>query len=74
MARGLQAPAEITELRSFIGLCNESQRFKKVFARIAAPLNTKLQKIQPCAYKDIYEKELHALHLQQGGLLCHRCS
>lgn len=40
----LQQPRKITELRSFLGLCSLFRRLVSSFARLAAPLNCKLQK------------------------------
>ena len=46
-------PTNQTELRSFIGMCNVYRRFIKNFARIAAPLNRKLEKNQPFTFGTI---------------------
>ena len=42
--RDVQHPTTLTELRSFLGLCNVYRRFVPNFARIAGPLNALLKK------------------------------
>ena len=59
--RQLQAPTNLTELRSFLGLCNVFRRFVPNFARIAAPLNRKLRKGEPTVFGPLNEEEMGAL-------------
>jgi transposase InsO family protein len=65
-----KAPTTLTELRSFLGLCNVYRRFVPSFARIAAPLNALLRKgesrsefafteLQHEAFDSLREKLLH---------------
>lgn len=43
---GLQYPTSMTELRSFLGLCNVLHLFLPDFARVTPPFNKKLRKCQ----------------------------
>ena len=48
-------------IRFFIGLCNVFWRFVPKFARIATPLNCKLEKEKPTKFGDLTDEESEAL-------------
>ena len=54
---GFPEPRTITDVRSFLGLCNVLRRFVKDFGRIAAPLNAMLKKDRPTTFDDITDNE-----------------
>ena len=54
-------PANLTELRSFLGLANYYRRFVKQFSTIAAPLTELLQKNVPYLWKKEQEDAFQAL-------------
>lgn len=53
---GLQAPSNITQSRSVVGLCNVFQSLVPNFALLAASLNYKLRKDQPPVYTELPDK------------------
>lgn len=64
----LKEPRIITELCSFLGLCNVFQRFFPSFARKVAPLNHKLHKYQPKKFVPLNKEELTAIRLFKHNL------
>lgn len=72
--RGIEAvkkclpPRDITELRSFLGLCNVYRRFVANFSRIAAPLNQKMKKGMPTKWGDLTDKEMEAFQTLKDQL------
>lgn len=61
----LQHPMNVTDLKSFLGLCNEFCRFVPNFASITAPLNSTLEKDQPLHFKVLNETGIEALETLQ---------
>lgn len=57
----VQVPSDVTELRSYLGLCNVFRRLIPHFARIAVPLFRKLRKGQARVYTKISDQELDSL-------------
>ena len=56
-----KGPANQTELRSLLGMCNVHLRLVPNFACAAAPLNRKLTKGEPYASETLTDKEYEAL-------------
>lgn len=54
---GLRETRGVTEMGSFLGLCNVFRRFVPIFARIAAPLNPKLRKNERTKFDHLTEEE-----------------
>lgn len=65
----LQAPSNITGLRSFIGLCSVFCCIVPNCARIAAPISRKSRKDQPHVYTKSSEEELEALRTLKEKLM-----
>lgn len=61
--------SNLTELRSFLGLCNVSRRFKSIFARFAAPSHKKLRKDQSSTFQNLYEDKLQIMQLLKNALI-----
>ena len=61
---GFPEPRTITDVRSFLGLCNVFRRFVKDFARIAAPLNAMLKKDRPATFDDLTDDDFNIDPLQ----------
>lgn len=53
----LNEPRNVTESRSFIGLCNAFRRFIPKFARIADPLKEKIRTNQPQTIGDLIDEK-----------------
>lgn len=58
---GLKTPTNLTELRSFLGLCNVFRRFAPNFTFLAAPLNMKLKINQPATLGPLNEEEVKSM-------------
>ena len=58
--RQATAPTTQPGIRSFVGLCNIFRRFVPNFARIATPLNQKLEKDQPTKFGHLTDEEREA--------------
>ncbi|CAN8063812.1 unnamed protein product [Agarophyton chilense] len=58
-----------TDVRSFIGLCSVYRRFVKGFAKIAAPLNKKLQKGEPERFENLSNDEMDTFEELKRALL-----
>ncbi len=56
-------PDTVTQLRSFLGMCNEYRRFVPDFLRSAGSLNFLLQKGQPIVLKPFSEEQRAAFDL-----------
>ena len=54
----MQPPRNVTELRSFLGLCNVYRWFVENFGRIASPLNKKLRKVEDPEFETLNEEEI----------------
>lgn len=67
--RGLKALTSLTELRSFLGLCNVFRRFVPNFARLAAPLHQRLKKDQPATFGSLNEEELNSMNSLKNALI-----
>lgn len=59
--RNAQPPTNLTELRSFLGMCNVYRRFVPGFARVAAPLSRKTRKGEPTEWETLTDEELNHL-------------
>lgn len=57
----LQPPRNVTELKSFFGLCNVHQQFVPSFAHKAARLNNKLEKGEPRTFNAHLRKDHDSL-------------
>ena len=55
-------PRDISELRSFLGLCNVYRRFVPNFSRVATPLNKKMKKDMPTKWGDLTDDETKAFN------------
>ena len=56
--KGLSYPTDVSQMRSFLGLCNDYRRFVPNFTRLAKPLNRKLKKDRSIRFElDDSEKE-----------------
>ena len=59
--RRARPPTNITELRSFLGMCNVYRRFVPNFARVAAPLTRLTGKGMPQEFETLTDEEFEAL-------------
>lgn len=66
---GLQAPTNLTEFRSFLGLCDAFRQFIPNFARIAAPLNAKRRRDQPKRFGPLNDEKLKPMNLLKDALI-----
>ena len=62
-------PKNVSELRSFLGLCNVYRRFVEAFARKAAPLTKKLQKDQPFDFGELTLEETEAYEQLRDSMI-----
>lgn len=67
--RGLQAHTNLTERRSFLGLCNVFKHFIPNFANIASPLNRKLCKEQSSTFELLSIEETNSLNTLKDALI-----
>lgn len=67
--RKLRVPATVTELRSFLELCNEFRQFLSSFARIASPSLNNLCTSKPNKTRSFTEEELSALKMGEKKLI-----
>lgn len=65
----LKVPKMVTELRSFLGICNVFRRFASNLARISAPLNLKLRKGLAVKLDSLKKEEINALRTLQEELV-----
>lgn len=65
----LKTPQTLTDLRSFLGICNVFRRFVPNFPIIAAPLSKKLMKNQPANLWELVAEELDALAILKEKLI-----
>lgn len=63
--RVIQHPTNVTELKSFLSLCNAFRRFLTNLACKAALLNSKMEKFQPFHFGQLKETEIEALETLQ---------
>ena len=61
-------PRNVTELRSFLGLCNVYRRFVPNFARLSKPLNRMLEKGHPTEWSDLTDDQLGAFETLKSRL------
>lgn len=66
--KGVKQLINVTELRSFLGLCNIFRLFVPNFPRISAPQNKKLQKDHQFTLGDINDEETAAMKTLQEKL------
>ncbi|KAK6171893.1 hypothetical protein SNE40_018316 [Patella caerulea] len=62
--RGCRTPVNVTEVRSFLGLCSYYRRFIKHFSDIAKPLNKLTEKGQKFNWTDECESSFQTLKLR----------
>ena len=65
--RNFAPPRTITELRSFLGLCNVYRRFVRDFAEKATPLNRKLRKGEPTSF-ELNDEEMKSFNTLRDAL------
>lgn len=65
--KGIMAPRNVNELKSFLSFCNVFDRFFLNFASIASPCDDKFRNDQPFNY-DLNERELEAMKSRQAKL------
>lgn len=79
-----QTPKNITEVRSFIGVCNFFQRYIRGFAEIARPIHDTVRTKQPFKWNDLAQRAMEKLkeklitppllvHYDNEGQLTIRC-
>lgn len=66
---GLLNRTNITDLRSFLGLCNFYLRLVSIFLRIEALLTKGLKKDQQCQINELTSEELKALETLEEELI-----
>lgn len=66
---GPKSPTNLTELRSILMLFNICSRFVRNFARLAAPLNKKLRKVQSSTFQALNEEVLLSVQSQKNALI-----
>lgn len=67
--RCLRAPTNLTNLRSFLGLCNFFRTFVPSFIRLASLLNKKLREDQPKAFGSLNNKETQSTNVLKKELV-----
>ena len=55
--REFAAPANQTDIQSFLGLCNVCRRFVRDYTKIDTPLNTLMRKGHPCKVESLMAVE-----------------
>lgn len=66
-----QKPTYLTQVRSFLGLCNVSHQILTNCAYVAAPINKRTRKNQPQTFEGITEDEMEALKTLKPELMEH---
>lgn len=64
----LQYPANVSDLRSFLGLCSVYRRFVSNFAKLPSPLNKKLRKGEPLQFESD-DKERKSVDMSKDKLV-----
>jgi hypothetical protein len=67
--KDMMHPTTHTELRSFLGICNVYRRFVKAFAKIAAPLNILLRKVETPQLSPLSPEQVFAFDTLLASLL-----
>ncbi len=65
--QSIKTPTNISELRSFLGVCNYSRQFIENYADIARPLTSLLKKVEPFVWTETQDTAM-------GQLKQHLCS
>lgn len=67
--RKLEHPANLTEIRSILGLCNIFWRFVPKLARVSSRINKQVQKGQPLTFDGFPGEEIIASETLKAGLI-----
>ncbi|KAL1246759.1 hypothetical protein QQF64_034307 [Cirrhinus molitorella] len=59
--QNIKTPTNISELRSFLGVCNYSRQFIENYSDIARPLTSLLKKDKPFIWTDVQDKAMSEL-------------
>uniref|UniRef100_W5MUW6 Gypsy retrotransposon integrase-like protein 1 n=1 Tax=Lepisosteus oculatus TaxID=7918 RepID=W5MUW6_LEPOC len=68
--QNMKSPTNLSELRSFLGICNYSRQFTEDYAEIARPLHRLLQKDMPFEWGPSQEQAVMELKNRLGNAPC----